>query len=170
MSYFGNEDVKREAFIPKLIYTNQAADANAIIWVALFKAHSKMSSMAIFGNSLRVLVADDEEDICLYLKRYLERKKFKVSAAFDGQQAKTFIEKDFFDFFLLDCSMPNLTGLELIESARKRNPRSKIVLISAFPAIDDNIVQRLGGDMFIHKPIQLEEIDALFFPLQKPEA
>ncbi|MFA5038153.1 MAG: response regulator [Candidatus Omnitrophota bacterium] len=123
-----------------------------------------MISMTAFQTSKKVLVADDEEDICLYLKRYLERKKLKVTTAFDGQQAKKLIEQDVFDFLLLDCSMPNLTGLELIQGARARNPRAKIVLISAFPAINEDIVQKLGGDMFIHKPIELEEIDAIFAP------
>lgn len=112
--------------------------------------------------SKKVLVADDEEDICLYLKKYLERKKLRVTAVFDGQEAKKSIEDDFFDYILLDCSMPNVTGLELIERARQRNPGAKIVLISAFPAVNDQVVRKLGGDVFIHKPIQLEEIDALF--------
>lgn len=112
--------------------------------------------------SRRVLVADDEQDICFYLKRYLERKKMKVAVVFDGQDAKKLIENDNFDYVLLDCSMPNVTGLELIEKARQRNPGARIVLISGFPAVDSQIVQKLGGDLFIHKPIQLEEIDAIF--------
>ncbi|MFH1691571.1 MAG: response regulator [Candidatus Omnitrophota bacterium] len=118
--------------------------------------------MIFFNNAKKILVADDEEDICLYLKRYLERKKFKVVVAFDGEQAKKLIEKDNFDYFLLDCSMPNLTGLELIQIARSRNPKAKIVLISGFPAVNDAIVRQLGGDCFINKPIKLEELDSLF--------
>jgi DNA-binding response OmpR family regulator len=118
--------------------------------------------MRLFAQSRKVLVADDEEDICLYLKRYLERKHLKVTTALDGAQALECIEKEPFDYFLLDCSMPHLTGLELIEKARSRNPQSKIVLISGFPAVNDLVVQKLGGDLFIHKPLQLEEIDAIF--------
>ncbi len=114
--------------------------------------------------SRKVLVADDEQDICFYLKRYLERKKMKVAVVFDGQEAKKLIEEDRFDYVLLDCSMPNITGLELIEKARQRNPGARIVLISGFPAVDSQIVQKLGGDLFIHKPIQLEGIDAIFDP------
>ena len=118
--------------------------------------------MNIFGQSKKILVADDEQDICLYLKRYLERRKFKVTAVFDGADAKKLIEDERFDYFLLDCSMPKVTGLELIQMARSRNPESKIVLISAFPAVNDDVIQKLGGDLFIHKPIQLEEIDGIF--------
>jgi len=110
----------------------------------------------------RVLVADDERDTCLYLSKYLQRKKFKVVSAFDGLEAKKFIEGELFDYFLLDCSMPEVTGLELIEIARKRNPQAKIILISGFPSINDAVIQKLGGDQFIHKPISLNEIDSIF--------
>ena len=118
--------------------------------------------MDSYSVSKRVLVADDEEDICLYLTRYLERKKMKVLSAFDGAQAKKLIEGGSFDYFLLDCSMPDLTGLELIQEARGRNPKAKIILMSGFPAVNNDVVRELGGDLFIHKPIQLSEIDNIF--------
>ena len=118
--------------------------------------------MSLIGQGPRILVADDDKDICLYLKRYLERRKYRVSAAFDGREAKAYIEKEAFDYLLLDCSMPELTGLELIELGRRRNPSAKIILISAFPSVNDDVIKKLGGDAFIHKPIQLSEIDRIF--------
>jgi two-component system response regulator HydG len=118
--------------------------------------------MSIFSRSKRVLVADDEQDTCLYLKKYLERKRLSVSVAFDGQVAKSLIDKENFDYFLLDCSMPHTTGLELIELARKKNPKSKIVLISGFSAVNEDVIRRLGGDVFLQKPLQLKEVDGIF--------
>ena len=114
------------------------------------------------GQPARILVADDDKDICLYLKRYLERRKFFVIAAFDGQEAKALIEKESFDYILLDCNMPELTGLELIELGRRRNPGAKIILISAFPSVSGDFIKKIGGDAFIYKPIQLSEIDKIF--------
>jgi len=117
--------------------------------------------MQLFARAKKVLVADDEKDVCLYLKRYLERKRMKVTSCLDGQEAKALIEKESFDYFLLDCSMPNITGLELISLARQRNPQSKIILISGFPSVNEEVIRKLGGDSFIHKPIQLTEIDSI---------
>ncbi len=117
--------------------------------------------MQLFARAKSVLVADDEKDICLYLKRYLERKRMKVTTCLDGQEAKDLIEKHNFDYFLLDCSMPNITGLELISLARQRNPQSKIILISGFPSVNEAVIRQLGGDTFIHKPIQMAEIDSI---------
>ncbi len=110
----------------------------------------------------RVLVADDEEDVCFFLKRYLERRKLGVLLAKDGNEAKSFLEKELFDYVILDCSMPDITGLELVELARSRNPAAKIVLISGFPSVNDEVIQQLGGDSFVHKPIQLNELDGIF--------
>lgn len=114
------------------------------------------------GLSRRVLIADDEEEVCRHLKQYLERRGFAVVIALDGSEAKRCIEGDALDYILLDCSMPDVTGLELIALARKCHPRSKIVMISSFPSVDSEIVQKLGGDLFIHKPLRMSEMDQIF--------
>ena len=118
-------------------------------------------------RALRVLVADDEPDVCQYLRRYLERRRFEVVCVYDGAEALKVIEGECFDFFLLDISMPHLTGLELIEAARRRCPDSKIVLISGFPTVTDETIKQFGGDAFIHKPIQLGEIDRILLKGEK---
>lgn len=107
-------------------------------------------------------MADDEKDICLFVKRFLERRNFRVSLAPDGARAKSIIERGRFDYFLLDCSMPEVSGLELIHIARMRNPGAKIVLISGFPSADIELIQKLGADFFIAKPIQMSQIDRIF--------
>ncbi len=112
--------------------------------------------------SRRVLVADDEEEVCRHLKQYLERRGFFVVVALDGAEARRCIETDILDYILLDCSMPEVTGLELIALARQRHPRAKIVMISSFPSVDSEVVQKLGGDLFIHKPLRLSEMDQIF--------
>jgi DNA-binding response OmpR family regulator len=112
--------------------------------------------------SRRVLVADDEEEVCRHLRQYLERRGFTVVVALDGSEAKRSIEKEAFDYILLDCSMPDVTGLELIGLARQHHPRAKIVMISSFPSVDTEVVQKLGGDLFIHKPLRMSEMDQIF--------
>lgn len=127
--------------------------------LAFRNADSKIIDMGIDGAGKKVLVADDENDTCVFLKRYLERRQMQVVVALDGAEAQRAIKRENFDYFLLDCSMPHLTGLELIEEARSRNPAAKIIMISGFPSVDNEVLQQLGGDLFIHKPIQLSELD-----------
>jgi len=113
------------------------------------------------GERIRVLVADDDPDICASLRRYLERRGYEVSVAFDGGQARRLIEEERFGFLFLDCSMPELTGLELLDSARRNNPGSKIVIVSGFPSVNDEMLREMGGDLFVHKPVQFSDIDKI---------
>jgi len=114
-----------------------------------------------FVPGQKVLIADDEQDVCACLKKYLERRRLDVVCVYDGAEARRLIEEKPFDYLLLDCSMPNVTGLELIGLARQRNPNAKIVLISGYPSFSEETVQQFGADAFIHKPIQLAEIDQI---------
>ncbi len=110
---------------------------------------------------VKVLIADDDPDICTSLRKYLERRGYAVAVAFDGAQARQLIEQERFGFFFLDCSMPELTGLELVESARRNNPGSKIVIVSGFPSVDGGMLREMGGDRFVHKPVQFSDIDKI---------
>ncbi len=118
-------------------------------------------AMSPKGDKVKILIADDDPDICTSLRRYLERRGYAVAVAFDGAQARKLIEEERFGFFFLDCSMPELTGLELLESARRNNPGSKIVIVSGFPSVNDEMLRHMGGDLFVHKPVQFSEIDKI---------
>ncbi|MGE5279929.1 MAG: response regulator [Deltaproteobacteria bacterium] len=118
-------------------------------------------------DRIRVLVADDDPDICQSLQKYLERRGYAVSVAFDGAQAQRLIENERFSFFFLDCSMPELTGLELVAAARRGNPGARIVLVSGFPSVNDELLREMGGDLFLHKPVQFSDIDKI---LKEPSA
>jgi two-component system cell cycle response regulator CpdR len=112
-------------------------------------------------NARRVLIADDEPDIREALGRFLERRGFEVVAVADGQEAAGRIKEEVFDLFFLDCDMPELTGIELVGLARARNPEARILMISGFPSINDKMLRTLGGDRFIHKPLQLAAIEKI---------
>jgi DNA-binding response OmpR family regulator len=105
-----------------------------------------------------VLVADDDKDITDAIKRILERKRYSISVVYDGFSAKDMLEKIIYDVVLLDCSMPGLTGVELIRFIREKNPATKIVIFTGF-SVDDKLVKDLGADSFLRKPISAEMIE-----------
>jgi len=115
--------------------------------------------MSSEGDKVKILVADDDPDVCEMLRRYLGRRGYDVAVAFDGAQAQKLIDGERFGFFFLDCSMPELTGIELVESARRLNPKAKIVIVSGFPSVSNEMLRTMGGDLFIHKPVQFDEIE-----------
>ncbi|MDD5005338.1 MAG: response regulator [Candidatus Omnitrophica bacterium] len=108
-----------------------------------------------------ILVADDELEISSFLKKALERKRCVVSVASDGLKAKEILDTKSFDAVLLDCSMPGLTGPELIKVIRQKSPLAKIIIFSGYSAVDGKLAQDLGADGFMQKPLTIKMIEQM---------
>lgn len=92
--------------------------------------------MAVPGR--RALVADDEAALRSLLHRLLTRRGFAVDVAEDGLQASGMIEVNRYDVILCDVQMPRMTGTQLYESLRRRQPH----LASAFVLISGDTLNR----------------------------
>jgi DNA-binding NtrC family response regulator len=104
-------------------------------------------------NSKRILVVDDEYEICRVLSEYLEEQGYDVKMGRDGEQAITLADEFEPDLIFLDMKMPEITGLEALEFIREKHPRMKVVMITG---VDDSKLARkallLGANDFIAKP------------------
>jgi CheY-like chemotaxis protein len=108
-----------------------------------------------------ILVADDEIEIGAYLKKMLERRGCEVSTVTDGLEAEKILRVKNFDAVLLDCSMPGLTGPELVKGIRDRNPETKIIIFSGYSAVDGRLAEDLGADGFLEKPLDIKKIEEM---------
>jgi CheY-like chemotaxis protein len=111
--------------------------------------------------SKKILIAEDQKDSAEFLGRFLKRRGHSVVVVNDGISAKDFIVSQQFDIVLLDCSMPGLTGPELIQDVRQFNPNAKVIIFTAYDSIDGRLAEDLGADAFLHKPIKPEEIERI---------
>lgn len=107
---------------------------------------------------MRILVADDEQDVLQFTKNFLERKGHKVDTAVDGKEAIGLIEEKDYGIVFLDENMPELTGLEVVERIKKIGLMVKIVLITGYAAIKEDLARLVGVDEYVQKPIDLEKI------------
>ncbi|MDR1617420.1 MAG: response regulator [Treponema sp.] len=106
-------------------------------------------------KNLRVLAADDAEDMREYLGEIAGRTGFSLDAAADGEEALALIEKNGpYDMYLVDWKMPGMDGLELSRRIKEKDGRSVIVLMSAeeLAAIEDE-ARTAGVDKFLPKPL-----------------
>lgn len=78
----------------------------------------------------RILVVDDEEDILAIAQLLLENAGHKVVCAVGGHAAVQNLENSKFDLLITDMLMPEMDGVELINSARRLNPEQRIVAMS----------------------------------------
>ncbi len=107
----------------------------------------------------KVLVVDDEPSICDLYARALDKKKYSVESAHSGQEALSAIEHTQYDFIFLDLKMPGMDGVETFKEIKKKNVRSVVVIVTAYP--DSELLveaMRLGPLTVVLKPFDMSEI------------
>lgn len=110
------------------------------------------------STDTRVLVVDDEERIRRLLKMYLEREKYEVIEAENGEEALDLAVTKDFDVILLDLMMPGMDGMEVCEELRKIKA-TPIIMLTA-KGEESNRVQgfEAGADDYIVKPFSPREV------------
>jgi DNA-binding response OmpR family regulator len=108
----------------------------------------------------RILITDDEEEICSTLAEYLEDKGYEVFHATNGQDALRLLKEVRPHLMLLDIRMPEQDGIEILRRVRQIDNQIGVIMITAFH--DVNIAQealKLGACDFVTKPVDLNYLD-----------
>ncbi|HEX9085877.1 MAG TPA: response regulator [Gemmatimonadaceae bacterium] len=112
-----------------------------------------------------VLVADDEPHIGRIIKMKLEQGPFKVSLAYDGEEALDLINGDErVDLALLDLMMPKLSGLDVLRKVREQERFKSlpcIILTAGGDAKHERDALALGATQFLTKPFSPKKLYAL---------
>ncbi|SFE32912.1 response regulator transcription factor [Alteribacillus iranensis] len=110
------------------------------------------------NEDTKVLIVDDEERIRRLLKMYLEREKYQVTEAENGEEALDLAVNKDFDVILLDLMMPGMDGMEVCEELRKVKA-TPIIMLTA-KGEESNRVQgfEAGADDYIVKPFSPREV------------
>ena len=112
---------------------------------------------------MKILIIDDNQSITDMLKKYLTIKGFEVSTVNNGRNGLATIQKQKFDSVLLDLSMPDFSGIDLIETLEKKGQLStqRIILFTA-SSVSSEIINSLLNKEGIHsclrKPVKLSEL------------
>ncbi|HBE88900.1 MAG TPA: PAS domain-containing sensor histidine kinase, partial [Elusimicrobia bacterium] len=108
---------------------------------------------------LRVLLAEDDEDLRVMTVRMLKAEGHSVAEAADGLEAERLLAGGDFDALVSDVMMPGRTGPELAGYARSRNPRIRVILMSGHSEgrMDQAKASSLGY-IFIQKPYSAEKL------------
>jgi PAS domain S-box-containing protein len=112
----------------------------------------------------RVLVVDDEKAYCDLMAKHLERKGFNVDIAFGGREALSALESaQPYDVLVTDLMMPEMSGLELLQSAKTHQPDLEVIVITASNDVANAVIamREDGAYDYLLKP--LETISQLSF-------
>lgn len=105
----------------------------------------------------KILLAEDDTNLGMVLKNYLELNDYEVELSRDGILALAAFRRDKFDICLLDIMMPNMDGFKLAEEIRDVDPDIPLFFLSA-KTMKEDIIQgyKLGADDYIAKPFDSE--------------
>ena len=112
-----------------------------------------------------ILVADDEPHIGRIIKMKLEQGPFRVTLAYDGQEALDFVNNgEKLDLVLLDLMMPKLSGLDVLKRIREQERFKSlpcIILTAGGEAKHERDALELGATQFLTKPFSPKKLYAL---------
>ena len=113
-----------------------------------------------YNNDMKILIADDTEQIVKVLCAYAQKEGYEPTAAHDGQEALDYFEKIKFDIVLLDVMMPKVDGFEVCKRIRKSSNVPIIMVTARGEDFDKIMGLDIGADDYIVKPFSPQEVMA----------
>ncbi len=111
-------------------------------------------------NNGKILIVDDDTNICELLRLYIEKEGFSAVLAHDGEQAVELFNKEQPNLILLDIMLPKLDGWQVCREIRKTSD-CPIIMITAKGEVFDKILGlELGADDYVVKPFEAKEVVA----------
>lgn len=110
---------------------------------------------------MKILIVEDDSNLGTAIKKYLSQEGYLIEFAFDFIKASEKIADYDYDCVLVDITLPNGNGLELVKQLKQNNSKAGIIIISAKNSTDDKINGLdLGADDYLAKPFNLAELNS----------
>jgi two-component system, NtrC family, response regulator HydG len=107
----------------------------------------------------RILIIDNDKQICDLLENYLNRQGFETSVAFTGSSALKKSGKEHFDVVLCEFTLPDSDGLKILSWLRKNSPETCLIIMTAYANIRVAVKMiKSGAFDYVTKPVHPEEI------------
>jgi DNA-binding response OmpR family regulator len=103
----------------------------------------------------RILIVDDEPEVCGLIKDVLETAGYKVEVSYDGKQCLEKIKSNNYSLVVMDIMMPDLSGEDVIKLMREEGAKTPVIYVTIKPKEDVNIRLVKG---FVQKPFKNEEL------------
>lgn len=103
----------------------------------------------------RILIVDDEVEICYMLSRHFRYLGYEVDTAMDGLAALDKLAKSSFQVVILDIVMPKVNGVDILRTIKQQYPMIHVVMITGYVTLENALsCMRLGADTCVFKPLE----------------
>ena len=110
---------------------------------------------------MRLLIVEDEKQICDMVAKSLYAAGYEVDTCYDGEDAFECILAENYDLIVLDLNLPGMDGMEILKELRQRNEETKVLILSARGQIADKVEGLdAGANDYMEKPFHLQELEA----------
>ena len=110
---------------------------------------------------MRLLVVEDEKDLCDTIAKVLYDSGYEVDTCYDGEEALDYILTEEYDLIVLDLNLPGMDGMDILKELRQKNEETKVLILSARSQIADKVEGLdAGANDYMEKPFHLQELEA----------
>ena len=116
----------------------------------------------------KILLIDDDEEMCDELSQILRDEGYSVTSTFNGVEGSRLLLRNEYDLLMLDIKMPGINGVEILKTAKEKNVRAKILVVTGSFMInkllkegnvpeegEDQTILKLA-DCLVSKPFDIE--------------
>ncbi len=104
---------------------------------------------------IRILVVDDEQDNCDYLKLLLNREGYEADTCTDPTRVVEILKSTDYHMVVLDMMMPKMSGTEVLEAIRKIDSDIAVIVATAYPNVDTAVASlRAQASDYVKKPFE----------------
>lgn len=108
---------------------------------------------------MKILLAEDEQQLSRVLETAMTHEGYQVDTAFDGQEAVDLAKENAYDLMILDIMMPVKTGIEALKEIRQTGNTTHVIMLTAMSEVDDKVTGLdAGADDYLTKPFSLKEL------------
>jgi two-component system response regulator PilR (NtrC family) len=112
---------------------------------------------------MQILIVDDEKNIRKTLKIILKEFDCDIKEAGSFEEAESYLDRDVFDFAVIDIKLPDGSGVEILKKIKSQTPDTAVLIVTAFASTETAIeAMRAGAYDYITKPFNLDEIRIIF--------
>ena len=118
----------------------------------------------------KILIIDDDQELCEEITENLQDEGYFVNTAFDGLEGKKLIEKYDYDILILDLKLPGINGFDIFKSVKDKHAKLKVLILTGRPLIkqwsreETGVIEDKEEDLlkltdgFINKPFDVKAV------------
>ena len=109
---------------------------------------------------MKILIIEDDIQLNSTITNFLRYKGCQTTSVEDGEEALEYIDKNFYDLYIIDINIPKVSGLEVLKYIRQKDLITPVIIITASLELENlKTAYKNGCDEYIKKPFYLEELE-----------